>query len=96
MATEAQLRARKNLKRGGTFNGGRKPIAHDAVEFMRVAMTRPDWLERELERIQSGSAPHLETYWHNRIFGRPTEHVELSGPDGAALRLIEVRLAQTP
>ena len=34
--------------------------------------------EQAKKRILNGSAPHLESYLLNRIYGRPKEHVEVN------------------
>jgi len=38
-------------------------------------------------RVAQGRAPHLESYWLQKLNGKPVERIEHSGPDGGPIEV---------
>ena len=62
---------------------GRPPGAiniasRELKEFWHNFFSSAEYRTKAKQRILDGSAPHLESYLLNRIYGKPKEHVELS------------------
>jgi hypothetical protein len=52
-------------------------VTRELREFWHKFFSSAEYRESAKRRILSGSAPHIETYLFNRIYGKPRERVEL-------------------
>lgn len=64
---------------GGRPPGAKNKSTREMVEWWREFTSSPKYLASASRRITDGKAPHLETFWVNKIHGKPTEHIEHSG-----------------
>lgn len=56
-------------------------------EFWALFLASQSYCTSAKSRILDGKAPHLETYWVNKIHGKPVERYELSGPEGGPIEV---------
>lgn len=73
---------------GGRPRGARNQATKELKDFWREFFESDAWRENAKYRMVQGKAPHLESYWLNKTFGRPTEHVELTGQDGGPVTVV--------
>jgi hypothetical protein len=72
------------LTRRGPNNGKGRPVGalnrttRDLKEFWHYFFSSHEYREKAKERILNGTAPHLESYLLNRIYGKPTERIAVS------------------
>lgn len=62
----------------GRPRGALNIIHSELKEFWHKFFASEEYRQNAMKRIREGSAPHLESYLLNRIYGKPTEHVSLS------------------
>ena len=77
----------------GRPKGAKNKTTLEILEVARRMMTKPSYL-RELERrMRDGTAPHMEKFFAEHLWGKPKERVEITGIELAALNvlLIEAR-----
>jgi hypothetical protein len=65
------------LRRGGPGRpkGSKNKIT---LEVSRL-MESPEYFASVKKRVLTGKAPHLETYWLNKLIGKPAGHEDISG-----------------
>lgn len=92
MSDEKQI-AQKNrgkLRRGGP--GRPKGVPNKAtIEIKQFAMKMladPKYGMSLQRRLINGEAPHMETLLHQYAYGKPKDHVEITGADGGPLAVL--------
>lgn len=89
------MRNTSGLKRTagpGRPKGAKNKISHEIQQFFES----PAYAVNAKTRILDGKAPHLETYWLNKLNGKPTESIELGGTGGGPVRVEFVILGAQP
>lgn len=76
--TVASRRARRLAQ--GARRAARTTRSATSWHGGRDLVVSPEYRESEKARLLAGTAPHLETYLLNRIFGKPKETVSHEGP----------------
>jgi hypothetical protein len=79
----------------GDKRAGRPPGRQNKKTLEQNLLTRAaafidgsDYFDNVKQRILRGRAPHAESYFHQRLHGKATETVELSGPNRKPLKVI--------
>jgi hypothetical protein len=67
-----------HAKPTGRPKGALNAVTRELKECWHSFFSSPEYQESAKRRILSGSAPHLETYLFNRIYGKPTEHIAMT------------------
>ena len=75
--------------------GASNTITRELKTFWHRFFTSEEYREKAKQRILAGTAPHLESYLFNRIYGKPKEYIELSVGQAEDLSLLSMEeLAQ--
>lgn len=51
-------------------------------DFWREFLESEAYIDNAKYRVIQGKAPHLESYWVNKLNGKPVEHHEVTGAEG--------------
>jgi len=65
-------------------------VVKEAQEWMRRCLDSPEYRESAYTRVLAGQAPLLERMWLEYTLGKTPDRLEVSGPGGAPLRVLEV------
>lgn len=75
--------------------GGRPKGAKNKKTIERDLLTRAaSWIDGDAYwqnvklRVERGRAPHMETYFAQRIHGKAVEKVEMSGPGAKPIKVV--------
>lgn len=80
------MRNTSGLKRTagpGRPKGSKNKISQEIEKFF----ASPAYAANAKARMLDGKAAHLETYWLNKLNGKPTESLELTGGNGGPVRV---------
>jgi hypothetical protein len=72
---------------GGRPRGVPNKATREEKEYWREFYESDAYRESLKYRILQGRAPHMEKHLHEKTFGKPTEHIELTGKDGGPLEV---------
>ena len=71
----------------GRPKGSKDKIAQRVLLEMQQFFASPAYAASVKERTLAGKAPHLESYWLNKLHGKPVELHEITGAEGGPLRV---------
>ena len=73
---------------GGRRKGAQNITKLEEKEYWREFFHSDEYRVGLKVRILEGKAPHMEKHLHEKTFGKPTEHVEISGNDQRPVRVV--------
>lgn len=66
----------------------------ETLEFWRSYFDSAHYRRNLQARIERGKAPHMELYLAQRLYGKPTDRVQLEGANGQPLQVVQVYLPE--
>jgi hypothetical protein len=95
---EKSWRNTNGLRRGGP--GRRKGVPNKATcelkEFWTEFFESAAYRENAKDRIMQGKAPQLESDLLAKVYGKPTDQLEVSGPKGTTISVHDHFALQEP
>jgi hypothetical protein len=73
---------------GGRPKGASNKTTLEEKQYWREFFESETYRVTLKARILDGKAPHMEKHLHEKTFGKPTEHVEISGNDQRPVRVV--------
>ena len=78
------------LRRGGPGRpaGSKNKHTKEMNAFWQGVLEGEEYLQAAYKRVLEGKAPHLESYWLNKVNGKPVERHEVTGQGGGPVTVV--------
>ena len=73
---------------GGRPKGAVNKVRIEEKEYWRDFFGSEVYRASACQRILEGKAPHMEKLLYEKVYGKPVEHVELSGNEARPVRVV--------